>query len=108
MWGVAEFTWVYLLVRAPPSVLQNRAAQAACQPGCITFCGCLSQLRRLHIQHESCCALPPKSASQVNRGGMGASGHLDADSINLEELEAANKQEEAALESMKAPPGTQE
>lgn len=44
----------------------------------------------------------------MNRGGMGASGHLDADSINLEELEAANKQEEAALESMKAPPGTQE
>jgi hypothetical protein len=39
---------------------------------------------------------------------MGASGHLDADAINLEELEAANKQEEAALEQMKAPEGTQE
>jgi hypothetical protein len=45
---------------------------------------------------------------QVNRGGMGASGHLDADAINLEELEAANKQEEAALADMKAPEGTQE
>lgn len=39
---------------------------------------------------------------------MGASGHLDADSINLEELEAANKQEEAALEHMDAPEGAVE
>lgn len=39
---------------------------------------------------------------------MGASGHLDADTINLEELEAANKQTEAALEQMDAPEGAQE
>lgn len=64
--------------------------------------------------HPSACSPPPPPphpytlSKQVSRGGMGASGHLDADAINLEELEAANKQTEAALEAMKAPEGTQE
>eukprot|EP00879_Flechtneria_rotunda_P011618 GHRR01012135.1.p1 GENE.GHRR01012135.1~~GHRR01012135.1.p1 ORF type:complete len:964 (+),score=341.69 GHRR01012135.1:177-3068(+) len=37
-------------------------------------------------------------------GGMGASGHLDADEINLEELEAQSKEVDA-LQDMQAPAG---
>jgi hypothetical protein len=39
---------------------------------------------------------------------MGASGHLDADAIDLERLEANKQQEEAALADMAAPEGAQE
>uniref|UniRef100_A0A383WE33 Peptidase M16 N-terminal domain-containing protein n=1 Tax=Tetradesmus obliquus TaxID=3088 RepID=A0A383WE33_TETOB len=38
------------------------------------------------------------------RGGMGASGHLDADAINLEELESQGRQLDA-LQDMEAPEG---
>lgn len=38
------------------------------------------------------------------RGGMGASGHLDADSINLEELERQGQQVDA-IQDMEAPEG---
>jgi hypothetical protein len=65
-------------------------------------------LQAFHLTAAAAAAAFVPPHTQVNRGGMGASGHLDADSINLEELEAANKQEEAALEAMKAPEGTQE
>jgi hypothetical protein len=52
---------------------------------------------------------PPNThQTQVNRGAMGASGHLDADAIDLEQLEAAKRLEEAALREMEAPEGAQE
>jgi hypothetical protein len=40
------------------------------------------------------------------RGAMGASGHLDADAINLEELERQGREVDA-LQDMEAPEGAQ-